>query len=126
MARYSKSVLLVDDNPADRVLLSRELQRLGFDVIATGSAEEAMSAIVAGGVGCLVTDQIMAVSGQELAAIASGVRSDLCIVFISGAPEPKQPLPAGALFVSKDNRRQLVQAVTDCMKPWQISGPADQ
>lgn len=126
MARYSKSVLLVDDNPADRVLLSRELQRSGFEVIATGSAEEAMSAIVAGSIGCLITDQIMAVSGQELAAIASGVRSDLCIIFISGASEPKQPLPTGALFVSKENRRQLVDAVSDCMKPWQIHGAVDQ
>lgn len=121
MARYSRSVLLVDDSPADRVLFTRELQRAGFDVLATASAEDAMSVIVAGGVGCLVTDQVMAVTGQELAAIAAGVRSDLCIVFISGATEPRPSLPPGAMFLSKDEKQAIVRAVTDCMAPWRIA-----
>lgn len=80
MPRYSKSVLLVDDNPADRTLFGRDLSRLGFDVILTGSADEAMAAIVAGNIGCLVTDQVMTVPGQELASLASGVRADLGIL----------------------------------------------
>ena len=121
MARYSRSVLLVDDSPADRALFTRELQRAGFDVLATGSAEDAMSVIVGGGVGCLVTDEVMAVTGQELAAIAAGVRGDLCIVFISGAIERRPSLPPGAIFISKDEKARIVQAVADCMMPWRIA-----
>jgi FixJ family two-component response regulator len=120
MARYSKSVLLVDDDRADRILFTRHLQRLGFDVLATGSAEDAMAAIVGGNIGCLVTDQSMSVPGHELASLASGVRTDICIVFLSGASEPKEALPEGAVFVHKDNREGLRSAVLECMKPWRI------
>ncbi len=122
MPRYSKSVLLVDDNPADRALFGRDLRRLGFDVIQTGSADEAMAAIVGGHIGCLVTDQLMSVSGQELASLATGVRADLGIVFLSGASEPREPIPAGMVFVQKDNRPRLREAVIECMKAWRVDG----
>jgi CheY-like chemotaxis protein len=123
MARYSKSVLLVDDDPADRALFSRDLQRLGYDVVQTGSAEQAMAAIMRGNIGCMVTDQVMSVPGQELASIAAGVRRDLCIVFLSGAPGPREPLPAGAVFVQKDDRAALREAVDACMLQWRIDSP---
>lgn len=124
MPRYSKSVLLVDDNPADRVLFGRDLSRLGFDVILTGSADEAMAAIVGGNIGCLVTDQVMAVPGQELASLASGVRADLGVVFLSGALGPREPIPAGAVFIQKDDRAGLRNAVMECMKAWRLDNPS--
>ena len=120
MPRYSKSVLLVDDNPADRALFARDLSRLGFDVLQTGSADEAMAAIVGGKVGCLVTDQVMSVPGQELASLAAGVRADLRVIFLSGAAHPREPIPAGAVFVQKDDRPKLRGAVVECMKPWLV------
>ncbi len=120
MPRYSKSVLLVDDDPADRLLFSRDLRRLGFDVIQTGSADEAMAAIVGGRIGCLVTDQVMTVPGQQLATLASGVRKDVGIVFLSGAAAPRMPMPPGACFVQKDNRSALCEAVKKCMEPWLV------
>jgi len=123
MPHYSKSVLLVDDNPADRALFSRFLRRLGFDVLQTGTADEAMAAIVGGNIGCLVTDQIMSVPGQELASLASGVRADLCIVFLSGAATAREPIPAKALFVQKEDRAALKEAVLSCMEPWRIDSP---
>ena len=118
MPHYSKSVLLVDDDPADRALFARDLSRLGFDVLQTGSANEAMAAIVGGRVGCLITDQVMSVPGQELASLAAGVRADLCVVFLSGAALPREPIPAGTMFVQKDDREKLRAAVLECMKPW--------
>jgi FixJ family two-component response regulator len=126
MARYTKSVLLVDDDPADRTLFSRDLRRLGFEVIQTGSPEEAMAAIVGGRVGCLITDQVMAVPGKELAAIASGVRKDLCIVFLSGASSRRESLPAGAVFIEKEDRAGLRAAVLKCMMAWRESGSPDE
>lgn len=123
MPHYSKSVLLVDDNPADRALFSRYLRRLGFDVLQTGTANEAMAAIVGGNIGCLVTDQVMSVPGQELASLASGVRADLCIVFLSGASTVREPIPAKAFFVQKEDRDALKNAVVGCMKNWRTDSP---
>jgi FixJ family two-component response regulator len=113
-------VLLVDDDPADRALFGRDLSRLGFDVIQTGSADEAMAAIVSGRVGCLVTDQLMSVSGHELANLAAGVRADLGVIFLSGASAPREPIPEGTVFIQKDDRAALRNAVSDCMKAWRI------
>ena len=118
--------MLVDDDPADRALFSRDLRRLGFQVIQTGSPEEAMAAIVAGQVGCLITDQVMAVPGEELAAIASGVRKDLGVVFLSGASSRRELLPAGAVFIEKDDRAGLRAAVLKCMLVWRESGSQDE
>jgi CheY-like chemotaxis protein len=114
---YSKSVLLIDDDPADRKLFSRLLRRAGFDVIEALNAEGAMATIVAGNVGCIVTDQVMPVSGAELARNAQGARADIGVVFISGGA-PKPDLPENAVFVSKDDRDTLVSAVKHCMERW--------
>ena len=115
---YSRLVLIVDDDPSDRKLFSRELERHGLQVAATGSAEEAMAAIVDGKIGCLIADQVMTVRGQELAEIAAGVSRDLGVIVFSGAPHPRDPIPAGALFVSKDDLPKLIQLVTECMERW--------
>ena len=125
MQRYSKSVLLVDDDPADRALFSRDLSRLGFDIVQTGSVDEAIAAIVGGRIGCLVTDQIMSVPGQELASLASGIRADIGVVFLSGASEPREPIPAGAVFIQKSDRAGLRHAVIDCMKTWLVDSRSD-
>lgn len=111
-------MLLVDDDPADRALFSRYLQRLGFNVIQTGTADEAMAAIVGGNIGCLITDQVMSIPGQELASLASGVRRDLCVIFLSGAGKACEPIPAGTFFVQKEDREALKHAVIGCMGPW--------
>lgn len=126
MPSYSKFVLLVDDDPADRALFSRYLQRLGFNVIQTGTASEAMAAIVGGNIGCLITDQVMSIPGQELASLASGVRKDLCVVFLSGATKAREPIPAGAFFVQKEDREALKDAVVGCMKPWRTDSPEEE
>jgi len=108
MARYSRSVLLVDDSPADRALFTRELQRAGFDVLATGSAEDAMSVIVAGGVGCLVTDEVMAVTGQELAAIAAGVLCSFLGQLSAGHPFLRAPFSSVKMKRQGSCRRLLI------------------
>lgn len=113
MPRHSKNILLVDDDHADRFLFSRELTRNGFNVMTTASIDDAMAAIVAGGVDCLVTDQIMPMRGIELASLAAGVRSDLPVIVFSGAKRP-EPMPRGAIFVSKNERGALVKNVGEC------------
>ena len=115
MARYSKLVLLVDDDPADLVLFKRLLEKASFRVTATSDADAAMSLIVAGEVGCLVTDQTMPISGQELAGHLRAVRSDIQVIVLSGADSPKHALPPGAIFIRKEDPQDLLKSVTDCM-----------
>ncbi|GAC1655556.1 MAG: hypothetical protein NVS9B15_16420 [Acidobacteriaceae bacterium] len=119
VARYSKLVLLVDDDPSDRSLFTRELQKLGFQVFATGNAEQAMARIVSGDIGCLVTDQVMRVSGHELVEAVRSVRSDIGVVFLSGAEQPTLPLPSEVPFINKGDVSALAEAVQHCMSRWQ-------
>src|SRR5690348_5082244 len=81
----TKFVLLVDDDPSDRKLFARYLEKLGLKVIATGDPEKAMQQIVAGNVGCIITHQNMQPSGHELVRIAKSVRSDIQLIFLSGS-----------------------------------------
>jgi DNA-binding NtrC family response regulator len=123
--QYSKSLLLIDDSPDDRFLFSRELTKRGFDVIATDSPEDAMAAIVAGRVGCLVADHIISVRRSEFAEVVKGVRNDIPIIVLSGAPYSREPLPPGAVFVSKQKPDELIKRVEDCMQRWALKRDTD-
>ncbi len=118
MRNPAKFVLLVDDDPADRKLFSRYLEKLGLKVIATGDADKAMAQIVAGNVGCILTDQTMKPSGHELVQIVKSVRSDIEIIFLSGAEKPSQPLPPEIRFIRKSDTQALEDAVLACMERW--------
>jgi CheY-like chemotaxis protein len=118
MRTRTKFVLLVDDNPADRKLFARYLEKQGVKVMATGDADQAMAQIVAGDVGCIVTDQTMKPSGHELVQIVKTVRSDIGIIFLSGAEEPSQSLPPEIRFIRKSDKQALADAVLHCMERW--------
>lgn len=115
MPSYRKFVLLVDDDPSDLFLFKRLLEKADFKVIATSQPEVAMSTIVEGNIGCLVTDQSMPVSGPELVTFMREARSDVSVIFLSGATTPREALPPGTIFVTKDDAQALLQAVTNCM-----------
>lgn len=113
---YTRTVLLVDDSEADRKLFGRLLERAGFRVIATGNPDEALAKIVAGEIGCIVTDQAMKITGTELVTVARGVRSDVGVVFLSGNPDFQSP--AGTMFVDKNKPEDLPAVVARCMSKW--------
>ncbi len=115
MPTYRKFVLLVDDDPSDLVLFKRLLEKADFKVIATAQPDVAMSTIVDGNVGCLVTDQSMPVSGPELVTFMREARSDVAVIFLSGADTPRETLPPGTIFITKGDTQALVKAVADCM-----------
>jgi FixJ family two-component response regulator len=119
--RYTKFVLLVDDDPSDLFLFKRLLEESDFQVMATCNPETAMSMIVAGEVGCLITDQIMPVSGQELVAHMRSARADIGVILLSGAEFPRQAVPPGMTFISKDDKQQLVETVTACMSKFRAA-----
>jgi hypothetical protein len=74
-----------------------------------------MTAIVAGEVGCLVTDQMMPISGQELIAYLRSVRSDVDVILLSGSDAPRETLPPDTIFIRKHERQKLVETVVGCM-----------
>ena len=113
-----KFVLLVDDDPSDRKLFTRYLEKLGLKVIATGDPEKAMEQIVAGNVGCIVTDQKMQPSGHELVRIVKSVRSDIQVIFFSGAEKPAEELPPEIQYIHKTDKEALADAVLKCMEKW--------
>lgn len=118
MRTPTKFVLLVDDDPVDRKLFGRYLEKLGLKVIATGDADKAMEQIVAGNVGCIITDQKMQPSGHELVRIVKSVRSDIELIFLSGAEKPSQPLPPEIRYIHKSDTQTLADAVLKCMERW--------
>lgn len=118
--KYSKSVLVVDDDAADRKLIARLLRRAGFDVLETGNAESAMANVMTGRIGCVVADQIMPVSGAEVARSAQQVRGDITFIFMSGGG-PKADLPEGATFVDKGDFDGIVRTAQECMEKFLLS-----
>jgi DNA-binding NtrC family response regulator len=120
MRTPARFVLLVDDDPGDRKLFARYLAKLGLKVIATGDADKAMAQIVEGNVGCIITDQSMKPSGHELLQVVKSVRSDIQIIFLSGAEKPSRPLPPEIRFVRKSDTQELGDAVLACMERWRL------
>lgn len=123
--RYSKLVLLIDDDPADLKLFAREVSKLGFEVVTATTPETAMTAVMSGTIGCLVTDQAMPIPGDELVRVVQGVRADIGVIFLTGAPEPVKPVPEGAIWINKDHRRALHEAILACMSRWKVSEAAE-
>lgn len=79
-----------------------------------------MAQIVAGNVGCILTDQTMKPSGHELVQIVKSVRSDIEIIFLSGAEKPSQPLPPEIRFIRKSDRQEFGEAAWACMERWRL------
>jgi len=115
MRTPAKFVLLVDDDPTDRKLFARYLEKLGLKVIATGDADKDMEQIVAGNVGCVITDQKMRPSGHELVRVVKSVRRDIELIFLSGAERPSEPLPPEIRYIRKSDKEMLGDAVLKCM-----------
>ncbi len=94
------TVLVAEDEPAILRLLVTVLEQQGFEVLAAGSGDEALTRVEehAGEVDLLVTDVVMpGLSGTELAERLRVGRPRLDVLFISGYtdhPEAMVEAPA--------------------------------
>ena len=82
-------MLVVEDEAAVRKLAARILQNGGYEVITTGSPEEALEMCAAGEahIDLVLSDMIMpGMSGPQLSSGIKNVRSDLAMLFMSGYP----------------------------------------
>lgn len=89
----SRTILVAEDDPLTRMVLSDALRASGFEVIETASGAEALSVIEAGrSVDLLITDIQMpgSLDGNALARIVLKLLPAIkVIVAAGGAPDPK-------------------------------------
>jgi PAS domain S-box-containing protein len=86
-AGVRRTILLVEDETAMRNTLRRQLEALGHQVLAAGSAAEAAQLLgKSQSIDLLFTDVVLgaAASGIDLAMEARACRADLPVIFISG------------------------------------------
>src|SRR5690349_446212 len=81
--RYT--LLLVEDDPDIRDILTALLREHGFDVVAAGDGDEAIRLLADRRVDLLFTDIVMpGMSGDELARRAKSMQGDLRILYMTG------------------------------------------
>jgi signal transduction histidine kinase/CheY-like chemotaxis protein len=104
-AQTSKTVLVVDDEPSLRMLVTEVLDDLGYALLEAGDGQTAMQHIKAGGaIDLLVTDIGLpgGMDGKQLADAARLLHPALKILFITGYAEGRHgPLPAGTTLLTK-------------------------
>ena len=91
MPQGSETIILVEDDPRLRRVVSRRLRSLGYEAIETDSGQAAMTQLAARpDVAMIFTDVVMpgGMSGYELAKAALAAKPDLKVLFTSGYAEP--------------------------------------
>ena len=87
-----KRVLAVDDEPAVTLLITRVLQRAGYDVRTASSGEDALAAIQEQAPDLLIVDKnLPRMHGMELVKAARIRLPNLPVIIITAAPEPFMP-----------------------------------
>ena len=96
------TVLVVDDEPQLRMMLTHFLQQEGFTVLTAGQGSEAISLFRSHPeIGLLITDILMpGMDGPSLAASLRSLNPELAVLLMSGNCDPKQ-IESGFTFVSK-------------------------
>ncbi len=99
-------VLVVDDEPPVRQLVTTIFTRAGFEVVGAANAEEALSVLANDpNIAVLFTDCDMpGMKGPALANIVSERWPHIRIMLASGKPVNPDELPAGADYISKPFR----------------------
>lgn len=88
-ANAGETVLIVEDDPAVRVLVSQVLSELGYAFVEAADADSALPIIESGQrIDLLISDVgLPGMSGRQLAEIGRQIRPDLKVLFITGYAE---------------------------------------
>jgi|1186.fasta_scaffold06133_4 two-component system cell cycle sensor histidine kinase/response regulator CckA len=114
------AVLVVDDEPNLRLVISRMLQEAGFSVVPASSGNEALQRLTDGIDVAVLDIRLPGLSGPEVARRAWTSRPSLPILFVSGFPEPAVTDPEALGLVQHFLRKpftpdQLVTAVSELL-----------
>jgi CheY-like chemotaxis protein len=122
--------MLVEDEPAVRVMTSRVLQEYGYNVVEAGGGHQALELLERerGRFDLLVTDVILhGMDGPELARRVAEFRPDLPVLFISGYTDDeivrRGLLMAGQPFLQKPFTPEgLGNAVSQVLQKGELTG----
>jgi CheY-like chemotaxis protein len=110
-------LLVVEDDPGMRRVVSRQLGELGYEVVAVPDAAAALTLLQAEGFDLLFSDIVMRgpLSGLELARRARLKWPDLRVVLTSGFPGRTADGSdvVGRLLIKPYRKRDLAQAIRD-------------
>ncbi|MGE6472963.1 ATP-binding protein, partial [Serratia proteamaculans] len=89
VALNGETVLIVEDDPAVRVLVSEVLSELGYAFVEAGDAKSAMPFLDSGQrIDLLISDVgLPGMNGRQLAEVGRQIRPDLKVLFITGYAE---------------------------------------
>jgi len=89
IANSGETVLIVEDDPAVRVLVSQVLSELGYAFVEAGDADSALPIIESSQrIDLMISDVgLPGMNGRQLAEIGRQIRPDLKVLFITGYAE---------------------------------------
>jgi two-component system cell cycle sensor histidine kinase/response regulator CckA len=120
----TESVLLVEDEPAVRSLVVRQLSDLGYDVLEAADAEEALALFQEARerLDLLITDVVLpgATQGSDLGCDLAMRKPELCVLYMSGYPRGAivhaGRLDEGVLLLEKPfTREALARSVREAL-----------
>jgi CheY-like chemotaxis protein len=117
----TETILIVEDDPRLRRVLSKRLRSLGYEVIEADSGAAAMAQLaVRSEVAMIFTDMVMpgGMTGYELAQAALAIKPDIKILFTSGYAEPaiaRLGLKTGAWLKKPYTADELAEKVREVL-----------
>jgi CheY-like chemotaxis protein len=112
-----ETVLVVEDNPSIRNMVSKQVEELGYRVLEAATAADALAVLERHRVHLLFTDMVMPgnMNGKELAVNAVARDADLRVLFTSGFPGESERvgsrLDAGDILLTKPYRKHELAGV---------------
>jgi PAS domain S-box-containing protein len=122
----TETILVVEDDPRLRRVVTRRLRSLGYQVIEAENGGNAVKLLAAHPeIAMIFTDFVMpgGMNGNELADAAFATRPDIKVLFTSGYAEPavaRRQLRAGAWLKKPYTAIELAERIRDA-----LDGPAD-
>ncbi len=124
LQRGSETILLVEDDPRLRRVLSRRLRGLGYQIFEAENSAAALAHLAAQPeIALIFTDMMMpgGMTGLELAEAALAERPDLKILFTSGYAEPSVVglgHKKGAWLKKPYTAEELADTIRDVLEDW--------
>lgn len=125
-AHIGGRVLLVEDDDLVRDVVTGQLNDLGYSVVLSHSAADALAVVKDGKpLAFVVTDHFLAgTDGVQLVAAVRGVRPNLPILFITGRADP-QDLEHEFLLLKPFSPEALSRTVLDMLDAARVRGEQD-